>query len=76
MMSFKLFVIFVVNIFQFSRVDIADLALVMCACLEMEFECFKIIEATIAKLAARMIEDDFSSLADISLLQMHLQLTI
>lgn len=42
----------------------------------MEFECLKVIEAAVAKLAARMIENYFSSLADISLLEMDLQLAI
>lgn len=42
----------------------------------MEFECLEVVKATIAELAARMIEDDFSSLADVSLLEMHLQLAV
>lgn len=42
----------------------------------MEFECFEVVEAAIAKLAAWMIEDNFSCLADVSLFEMHLQLAV
>lgn len=42
----------------------------------MQFKCFKVVETTIAKLATWMIEYDFSSLADVSLFEMHLQLAV
>ena len=75
-MKLKFLVIFVVNELQMRTVDFTDVAGIMSTHIDMYFECFQVIESTIAELTERVVENNLSCFAELSLSQMPLNIVL
>ena len=76
MVSFEIMEIAIVDVFEVGTIDVTNLTLEMRTHFEMEFEGFQIVKSTIAKLANRMVENNFTSCTEITLLKMPLKLIV
>ena len=76
MVLFKIIEVAIVNELQMLAIYIANFTFHVSTHLQMNFECFQVVESPIAKFTQRVIQHDFSCLAELPFPQMSLQLII
>lgn len=75
-MSFNLCVIFVVDVFEFGEILLADCALHVRGHSEMGSESIDVVVSCFAEFAPRVIQDQLIFMTVLSLLKMHGQFSI
>ena len=76
MVLLKIIEVAIVYELQMLAINIADFTFHVSTHLQMNFECFQVVESPIAKFTQRMVQHDFSCLAELPFPHMSLQLIV